>query len=98
MDIVASGVNKLSVVNKVTQMIGNLQGAVLCSGDSGQYPGNDHLLLGATYGLSVDESSRSLSSGWNLAPLGHRGVEACISYLRRLKLTEKGVRFVWNES
>ncbi len=98
MDIVASGVNKLSVVNQVTQMIGNLQGAVLCIGDRGQYPGNDHLLLGTTYGLSVDESSRSLSSGWNLAPLGHRGVEACISYLRRLKLTERGVRFVWNES
>lgn len=93
MDIVASGVSKLSVVRRLTGMIGDPRAPVLCIGDRGRYPGNDHLLLATSYGLSVDESAPNVESGWNLAPLGHRGVDACIEYLRRLRVTQAGVRF-----
>lgn len=94
MNIVASGVNKLAVVHRVAQMIGDSCAPVLCIGDKGRYPGNDHLLLGTPHGLSVDEPTPDVTSAWNLAPVGHRGVDACVSYLRSLKITRTGVRFV----
>lgn len=94
MDIVASGVSKLSVVKYVAQMVGDSSAPILCIGDRGRYPGNDYLLLGNSLGLSVDEAAPDIGSGWNLAPLGYRGVDACVNYLSSLKVTQTGARFV----
>jgi hydroxymethylpyrimidine pyrophosphatase-like HAD family hydrolase len=98
MDIVAAGVSKVAVVQHVAEMAGDPHVPVLCVGDKGRYPGNDHLLLGTSYGLSVDEPAPDVGSGWNLAPVGYRGVDACVNYLRRLRLTRAGARFAVTRS
>lgn len=93
MDIIAPGVDKRAVVHRVIEMSGHSRGDVLCIGDRGRYPGNDYLLLSTPHALSVDEPSPTGSTGWNLAPLGHRGADACLAYLRRLTTSKRGARF-----
>lgn len=92
MDVIAQGVDKRNVVNRVRDVVG-ADSAVLCIGDRGRYPGNDHLLLGLPHSLSVDECSPKVESGWNLAPVGYRGPEACVSYLRALTISRGDARF-----
>lgn len=58
--------------------------AVLCIGDMGRWPGNDHAILASEYSLSVDEVSMATGSCWNLAPAGVRGVHAALHYLKCL--------------
>lgn len=81
-DVLAEGVSKLRVVEAASELGG---GDVLCIGDRGRWPGNDHELLGTRYGLSVDEVSRDLDTGWNLAPPGMRGAGALAYYLAKLR-------------
>jgi hypothetical protein len=57
---------------------------VLCVGDMGRWPGNDHDILASQYSLSVDEVSMATGSCWNLAPPGFRGVQATVYYLGAL--------------
>lgn len=92
-DIIASGVDKRAVVQRVGQMAHAGDQAILCIGDRGRYPGNDYLLLNGPYSLSVDETSPEPTTCWNIAPLGFRQVPACLYYLRSLKVTAKGLRF-----
>ena len=91
MDVLAPGVDKCRVVRYIRDVVGSTSG-VLCIGDRGRFPGNDHQLLTAPNALSVDECSPGLKSGWNLAPLGHRGPAACISYLRSLSFSQGSAR------
>jgi hypothetical protein len=56
----------------------------LCIGDKGHWPGNDCDILSTPYSLSVDEVSPDPKSCWNLAPAGHRCVQATDDYLRAL--------------
>jgi len=67
-------------------------GKVLCIGDKGTWCGNDFDLLSEDYALSVNECPLNLSRGWNLAPQGHRGVQATIDYLRALIAEDGQVR------
>jgi fructoselysine-6-P-deglycase FrlB-like protein len=93
MDVLAPGVSKRGVLDRVAEMLESEKpSAVLCIGDRGQWPGNDFSLLDGPYALSVDEVSEDPGSCWNLAPPGHRGVQATLDYLRRLRPGPAGLR------
>jgi len=81
-DVLAPGVSKCKVVDGVRQMLGILSNdRVLCMGDRGCWPGNDFDLLREPFSLSVDRVSPDPITCWNLAPPGHRGVQATLDYL-----------------
>ena len=86
MDVIAPGVDKRNVVQRIRDVVGQNHD-VLCIGDRGRFPGNDHQLLTVPNALTVDECSPGRKSGWNLAPLGYRGPAACVAYLRSLSFS-----------
>ena len=92
-DILAAGVDKRTLIGHVAA-VALAEGATLCIGDRGAYPGNDHLLLSERWSLSVDEVSRDPNSCWNLAPAATRWADACLAYMRRLRPSGRYVRFV----
>jgi len=67
---------------------------VMPLGDKGQWPGNDYDLLNAPYSLSVDEVSADPSTCWNLAPVGHKGVQATLDYLSWIHTDKAGFHMV----
>jgi fructoselysine-6-P-deglycase FrlB-like protein len=82
-DVLAPGVSKLAVVGAVRGRSREpKRGRVLCIGDRGRWPGNDHALLSEPLSLSVHEVSTDPETCWNIAPPGHRGVQALLGYLR----------------
>lgn len=93
MDVVAPGVTKRTVIDKVQELANSPDGAVLCVGDRGRWPGNDYALLSGPHSLSVDEVSSVPSTCWNLAIPGCRGAAAAIVYLRSLKKMKDGLKF-----
>ncbi len=90
-DIVAPGVSKRTVLDQLANVTGDAP--YLCIGDRGRWPGNDYELLREAFALSVDEVSLDPATCWNLATPGQRGPSATIEYLRRLTVTEAGLRF-----
>jgi hypothetical protein len=86
-DVLAPGVSKRNLVKffvdrgKVTS-----EERVLCVGDRGRWPGNDHGLLDHPFALSTDEVSADPLSGWNLAPAGCRGTQATRFYLDHVEV------------
>ncbi|MDR3636008.1 MAG: hypothetical protein P4L84_19555 [Isosphaeraceae bacterium] len=90
-DVVAPETTKLTVIERVAEMAGGGR-PVLRIGDRGRWPGNDFSLLDSAHSLSADEVSPDPKGAWNLAPAGHRGSQATLGYLRKLKLTRKGLR------
>lgn len=76
-DVLATGVSKLTLVQRVTELAG---GPPLCIGDRGRWPGNDFLLLGQPHALSVDEVSPATTTCWNLTSAGNRNVEGLLEY------------------
>lgn len=83
-DVLAAGVSKRAVVERVRDSLagdGRPFRSVLCIGDRGAWPGNDFALLDDEFALSVDEVSASPDTCWNLAPPGHRGIQATLDYL-----------------
>ncbi len=93
-DVLTSAVSKKNVVESVQKQIqvNNSRGHVLCIGDRGTWCGNDFDLLSEDYALSVDECPLNPATGWNLAPLGHRGVQATLDYLRALVVEDNQAR------
>ena len=89
-DVLAAGVDKRAVVRRLNDLDGDSDWQVLCIGDRGRYPGNDHLLLSLPHSLSVDQTSPDPDTCWNLAPLGVRNVGACVHYLRTLRISRGG--------
>lgn len=92
LDLLAPGVTKRTLVLACEEAAGKLgrPKAALCIGDRGRWPGNDYDLLTGPHSLSVDTVSPDPQSCWNLAAPGHRGVQATLEYLTRLKV-EAGV-------
>jgi hypothetical protein len=89
MDVLGPRVSKRILLDHLRSLL--CEGhAVLSIGDKGQWPGNDFDLLGTPYSLSVDEVSADPDTCWNVAPPGHRGVEATLDYLRWLWLQPSG--------
>ncbi|OLE70926.1 MAG: hypothetical protein AUI36_03210, partial [Cyanobacteria bacterium 13_1_40CM_2_61_4] len=92
-DVLALGVSKLRLFGEVEKLATQGRGGpVLCIGDLGCWPGNDFDLLSTQYSLSVDEVSPDPTTCWNLAPPGHRGVQACLDYLRAMKIQGSSVK------
>lgn len=89
MDVLERTSSKAALVKAIQQKIVG-DNNVLCIGDQAQFPGNDFELLDLPFGLSVDESSVSPESGWNLCPTGSRGVQGCLYYLDSLVYGDKG--------
>lgn len=100
-DVLAPNVTKVNLVRKVNEQISNKGSAVksLCIGDKGKWPGNDSALLSTQYSLSADTVSADPNTCWNIAPPGHRSVQATIGYLQALTVVEKGfMRFTYNRN
>ena len=91
-DILAAGIDKRAVVQRLSDLSSVADAPVLCIGDRGRYPGNDHHLLSMPHSLSVDATSPSPDTCWNIAPVGVRRVAACVYYLRNLRIISKGAR------
>lgn len=93
MDVVAPGVNKRAVVDRVRELVsGGPDTQVLCVGDRGRWPGNDYSLLSGPHSLSVDEVSPDPVSCWNLAAPGRRGAAATVDYLQGLAVSGDGLK------
>ena len=88
-DLLAPGVTKRDVVVALRHLAAR-DGAILCIGDQGRWPGNDADLLREPLSLSVDEVSGDPATCWNLAPDGCRQERAALCYLRALSVT-KGI-------
>lgn len=84
-DIFELDVSKLHVVDALVSNINNKNQNILVIGDQGQFGGNDFDLLSSSYSLSVDKISTSLSTCWNLSPVGLRGARAVLSVVRAIK-------------
>lgn len=87
-DVLAPGVTKCAVVQEMQALVAGsvTDGEVLCIGDRGAWPGNDHALLSEPLSLSSDDVSNDPATCWNLAHLGYRNVQATIGYLTALHL------------
>jgi hydroxymethylpyrimidine pyrophosphatase-like HAD family hydrolase len=85
-DLVGRGVSKRALTARLEHLIPK-GSHVLVIGDKGVWPGNDFDLLSDPFSLSVDEVSADPDSCWNLAPSGHRGVQATLGYLSALRPT-----------
>jgi hypothetical protein len=86
-DVTPSDVSKLAVIEKIRELFGfGDAGLILCIGDRGRPPGNDSLLLAQPYSLSVHEVSADPDVCWNLAPPGHRGVQALLDYFKAFRI------------
>jgi hypothetical protein len=95
-DILAGGVSKLNVVNRLIKDLALRHGgrdSLLCIGDRGRAPGNDAELLTHPLSLSVDQASDDPGTCWNLAEPGLRFDAACLDYLNRLSPAKSGLRF-----
>ena len=90
-DIVAPGVSKLNVVQRLRGSIGDAP--VLAIGDRGRWPGNDHELLSEPFALGVDEISADPATCWHLGKPGQRGPIVTLEYLSALKVRDGLVKF-----
>ncbi len=96
MDVVAPGVSKRAVLERVREMIGGPEEPILCIGDRGLWPGNDFSLLSGPFSLSVDEVSPDPLTCWNLAAPGQRGAKATLDYLERMQPTGSGFQLTFD--
>lgn len=92
-DILAPDVSKLAVVRQISDIAGCSDNEVLCIGDQGCWPGNDHALLGTPLSLSSNIVSADPERCWNLAPAGIREARATLGYLQLLKRSQGAIRF-----
>jgi hypothetical protein len=84
-DVLAPLVSKVRIVERLSSAFKGISSpGILCIGDKGKWPGNDFDLLREPCSLSVDQVSVDSDTCWNLAPPGHRGVQATLGYLRAL--------------
>jgi fructoselysine-6-P-deglycase FrlB-like protein/trehalose-6-phosphatase len=90
-DIIDAKRAKGAVVDAMRNRVGN--GAILCVGDRGRWPGNDHELLAEPLSLSVDEVNLDPATCWHLGSEGSRGPSVLLEYLRRLR--PRDGRFLW---
>ena len=97
-DVLAPGVSKRTLVGQVRELVGEAETtAVLCIGDRGRWPGNDFALLQEPCSLSVDEVSPDPNTCWNLAPAGHRGVQATRDYLAAIQMLHGSCQLILDQ-
>jgi hypothetical protein len=83
---------KTNVVNAVQAAIPEGH-EVLCIGDRGETSGNDHIMLGLPFGLSVDHVCSREHVGWSLFGAECTGPDALLRILAALKPQESGFAF-----
>lgn len=88
-DILDLEASKLHVVEKFREMLKGKTKNILIIGDQGQYGGNDFEVLSLPYSLSVNNTSSSLTTCWNLSPCGLRGMRATLSIIKAMKVEDK---------
>jgi hypothetical protein len=66
---------------------------ILCVGDRGRWPGNDHELLRQPWSLSVDETSPDPETCWAVSAPGRRGPPATLEILCAVEITGAWGRF-----
>jgi hydroxymethylpyrimidine pyrophosphatase-like HAD family hydrolase/fructoselysine-6-P-deglycase FrlB-like protein len=90
LDIVSANVSKRAFVRIVEKMAGDMNKpkCALCIGDRGEWSGNDYELLNSPYSLSVDYTSPDPNSCWDIAPAGHRGVQATLDYINAIDIKD----------
>lgn len=95
-DVLAPGVSKLNLVREIEMIRRQAKkpNGILCIGDQGRWPGNDYALLSQKYSLSVHRTSLDPDNCWNLAPEGHRGVQAAIDYFHAMEINPDYVQFL----
>lgn len=84
-DVLPNDISKSSIITRISKMT---PANTLSIGDKGQWPGNDFDLLANPFSLSVNEVSSDPTTCWNLAPAGHRGVQATLDYLACFKINQ----------
>ncbi|MDH7639245.1 HAD family hydrolase [Sphingomonas oryzagri] len=88
-DIVPAASSKLSVVKAIkAELPVGLE--VLCFGDSGSRPGNDHALLSHPHGISVGDVCGAANGCWSMFGAGPMGPEALLTILRALLPSDVG--------
>ena len=90
-DIVAGGVSKLNVVQRLRETIGDAP--ILVIGDRGRWPGNDHELLSEPFALGVDEVNVDPATCWHLGEPGQRGPAVTLEYLTALEAHDGHLKF-----
>ena len=88
-DILDPDVSKLNVVEALKSYIEGEEKNILIIGDQGQFGGNDFEILNLPYSLSVNKTSTSLTTCWNLAPIGLKGSKAAISIINAAKIQNR---------
>lgn len=88
-DIVPAASSKLSVVKAIKAEL-PVGVEVLCFGDSGSRPGNDHSLLSHPHGISVGDVCGAANGCWSLFGAGPVGPEALLNILRALLPSDDG--------
>ena len=90
-DVVARGVSKLNVVQRLRETIGDAP--ILVIGDRGRWPGNDHELLSEPFALGVDEINVDPATCWHLGEPGQRGPAVTLEYLTALEAHDGRLKF-----
>ena len=90
-DIVAPGVSKLNVVQRLRETVGDEP--ILAIGDRGRWPGNDHALLSQPFALGVDEINVDPATCWHLGKPGQRGPTVTLEYLSALEVQDTRMKF-----
>jgi hypothetical protein len=88
-DVLAPSVSKRSLLVALAERLRMPDPKILCVGDRGRWPGNDFELLQHPFSLSVDQSSIDPSTCWNLSPPSSRYDDACLHYLKHMKVEKK---------
>ncbi|WP_193368048.1 hypothetical protein [Pelagibius marinus] len=90
-DIIPTASCKLVVVEALKAALpGGVE--VLCFGDSGSRPGNDHALLSHRFGISVGDVCGAANGCWSLFGAGPVGPEALLRILRALLSRDGKIR------
>jgi HAD superfamily hydrolase (TIGR01484 family) len=96
-DILDPDVSKINVIKALKKLIKKKEKNILVIGDQGQFGGNDFEMLNQPYSLSVNRISTSLTTCWNLSPLGLRGSKAALSLLNAIKISDKAFQLDINQ-
>jgi len=89
-DICLASACKTDVVQAIAEKIGKDEPTVLCIGDSGRSGGNDHVLLGSEFGISVGDVCHRAERCWSLFGDTKVGPDALIRIFRALDIAPAG--------
>lgn len=83
-DITLASTCKTNVIRAMCDQIGEADAAILSVGDRGELGGNDHVLLGSEYGISVEHVCDRPEVCWSIFGEHRIGPEALLQILRCL--------------